>query len=37
MLIGMGIFEYTIHIKASDQALSELYSRAFTIRISFSL
>ena len=28
MLIGMGIFEYTIHIKASDQALSELYSRA---------
>ena len=36
MLIGMGIFEYTIHIKASDQALSELYS-SFTIRISFSL
>lgn len=28
MLIEMGIFEYTIHIKASDKALSELYSRA---------
>lgn len=28
MLINMGIFEYTIHIKASDHALSELYSRA---------
>ena len=27
-LTNMGILEYTIHIKASDQALSELYSRA---------